>query len=537
MLSGGALNITAASVSSDGKIQGGTLGINTGELANNGRLQGDNGTTLTLSGTLTNNASGEIVSRDGLTVTTPVLFNYGLIQGGGETRVTASSQARNDGKLLSGARLTLGTPQFGGAGWLQATDLILNAANATNNGTWVADRATLTGSTFTSQGTTQAGQLTVNYNQLTNSGTLLGNTQLTVNADQVTQRTGGKLLSGGNLWLQSKGLDAVGQLVSLGDLTLQLTNAFTSKTAVAAGKTLTINSAGDIDNRNVLQGQAVNLNAGGQLSNNGQITTGSGASTLSGSAVALNAAGSVQGGGDITVASRGNITVDGFTGTRGSLTLSAPGSIVNTALLYAANNLALYADSIINQRGDIMAGDNLWMQRDAAGNANSQVVNTSGNIETQNGDIALKTANLRNERAGLTSTTTTTNSSSTYDWVGQATVDIPASILGLDTLIQDKYSTYTHDGSGTCGGVPCFMYEDTHYYYKPIAGYETRKFALNQTAQVVNAEGGSARIASGRNLTIAAENLNNQASTILANNDITLAGNTLNNQSYQTDLY
>jgi len=537
MLSGGALNITAASVSSDGKIQGGTLGINTGELANNGRLQGDNGTTLTLSGTLTNNASGEIVSRDGLTVTTPVLFNYGLIQGGGETRVTASSQARNDGKLLSGARLTLGTPQFGGAGWLQATDLILNAANATNNGTWVADRATLTGSTFTSQGTTQAGQLTVNYNQLTNSGTLLGNTQLTVNADQVTQRTGGKLLSGGNLWLQSKGLDAVGQLVSLGDLTLQLTNAFTSKTAVAAGKTLTINSAGDIDNRNVLQGQAVNLNAGGQLSNNGQITTGSGASTLSGSAVALNAAGSVQGGGDITVASRGNITVDGFTGTRGSLTLSAPGSIVNTALLYAANNLALYADSIINQRGDIMAGDNLWMQRDAAGNANSQVVNTSGNIETQNGDIALKTANLRNERAGLTSTTTTTNFSSTYDWVGQATVDIPASILGLDTLIQDKYSTYTHDGSGTCGGVPCFMYEDTHYYYKPIAGYETRKFALNQTAQVVNAEGGSARIASGRNLTIAAENLNNQASTILANNDITLAGNTLNNQSYQSGTY
>ncbi|WP_416241449.1 hemagglutinin repeat-containing protein [Enterobacter asburiae] len=536
LLSGGALNVTAASVTSDGRMQGSTLGITTGALTNGGRLQGDNGATLALSGTLTNSSGGEIVSRDGLTLTTPALFNYGLIQGGGETRVTASSQARNDGRLLSGARLTLGTPQFTGTGWLQATDLILNAANATNGGTWVADRATLTGSTFASQGTTQAGQLTVNYGQLNNSGTLLGNAQLNINADQVTQSAGGRLLSGGNLWLQSRGLDLTGQLVSLGDLTLQLTNAFTSRTAVAAGRTLTISSGGDIDNRSVLQGQAVNLSAGGQLSNNGQITTGGGTSTLSGSSVALNAAGTVQGGGDITVASRSNITVDGFTGTRGSLTLSAPGSIVNTALLYAANNLALYADSITNRRGDIMAGNNLWMQRDAAGNANSQVVNTSGNIETQGGDITVKTASLLNQRDGLTSTTTT-SASPAYGWVGQATVDIPVSVLGIDTLVRDKYSTYTHDGSGTCGGVPCFLYEDTHYYYKPITGYETRKYALNQIAQVVNAEGGSARISSGRNLTITAAELNNQASAILANSNITLAGNTLNNQSYQSGTY
>nr|WP_269473766.1 hemagglutinin repeat-containing protein [Enterobacter asburiae] len=536
LLSGGALNVTAASVTSDGKMQGSTLGITTGALTNGGRLQGDNGATLALSGTLTNSSGGEIVSRDGLTLTTPALFNYGLIQGGGETRVTASSQARNDGRLLSGARLTLGTPQFTGTGWLQATDLILNAANATNGGTWVADRATLTGTTFASQGTTQAGQLTVNYGQLNNSGTLLGNAQLNIDADQVTQSAGGRLLSGGNLWLQSRGLDLTGQLVSLGDLTLQLTNAFTSRTAVAAGRTLTISSGGDIDNRSVLQGQAVNLSAGGQLSNNGQITTGGGTSTLSGSSVALNAAGAVQGGGDITVASRSNITVDGFTGTRGSLTLSAPGAIVNTALLYAANNLALFADSITNRRGDIMAGNNLWMQRDAAGNANSQVVNTSGNIETQNGDITVKTASLLNQRDGLTSTTTT-SASPAYGWVGQATVDIPVSVLGIDTLVRDKYSTYTHDGSGTCGGVPCFLYEDTHYYYKPITGYETRKYALNQIAQVVNAEGGSARISSGRNLTITAAELNNQASAILANSNITLAGNTLNNQSYQSGTY
>ncbi|EOX3826776.1 contact-dependent inhibition toxin CdiA [Enterobacter quasiroggenkampii] len=520
LLSGGALNITAASVASDGKMQGSTLGITTGALTNNGRLQGDNGATLALSGTLTNNSGGEIVSRDALTLTTPALFNYGLIQGGGETRVTASSQARNDGRLLSGARLTLGTPQFTGTGWLQATDLILNAANATNGGTWVADRATLTGTNFASQGTTQAGQLTVNYSQLNNSGTLLGNTQLNIGADQVTQSAGGKLLSGGNLWLQSRGLDLTGQLVSLGDLTLQLTNAFTSRTAVAAGRTLTINSGGDIDNRSVLQGQAVNLNAGGQLSNNGQITTGGGASTLSGSRVALNGAGSVQGGGDITVASRSNITVDGFTGTRGSLTLSAPGAIVNTALLYAANNLALFADSITNQRGDIMAGNNLWMQRDAAGNANSQVVNTSGNIETQNGDITIRTGSLLNEREGISETRSYQAATGSPAASGATSISVKVTDLPPDEWGY-IYTIYSGAGGGNIYSIVA-----------PMPSGAVQRYLVGSTVVNVTATGGAARIAANRDLTIDAATLNNRAGYLLAGNGMNLSGNSLNNQSW-----
>ncbi|RAY85181.1 Contact-dependent inhibition of growth factor CdiA [Enterobacter cloacae] len=528
LLSGGALNVTAASVTSEGKMQGSTLGITTGALTNNGRLQGDNGATLALSGTLTNSSGGEIVSRDALTLTTPALFNYGLIQGGGETRVTASSQARNDGRLLSGARLTLGTPQFTGTGWLQATDLILNAANATNGGTWVADRATLTGTNFASQGTTQAGQLTVNYSQLNNSGTLLGNAQLNINADQVTQSAGGRLLSGGNLWLQSRGLDLTGQLVSLGDLTLQLTNAFTSRTAVAAGRTLTISSGGDIDNRSVLQGQAVSLNAGGQLSNSGQITTGGGASTLSGSSVALNAAGSVQGGGDITVASRSNITVDGFTGTRGSLTLSAPGSIVNTALLYAANNLALFADSITNQRGDIMAGNNLWMQRDAAGNANSQVVNTSGNIETQNGDIAIRTGHLLNTRDGL-SVNSWTETSQLAENVGDATIELL--VLSLPSTSYRISNTKTKGYRNCTCAIEYDIYSSS---FVPTAESSQMRFAGSVVHLDVSASGGAGRIASGRDLVINAGTLENKSSQILSERNASLSGSQLNNESYQS---
>ncbi|MBJ9265511.1 hemagglutinin repeat-containing protein [Citrobacter freundii] len=533
MLSGGALDLTAASVTNEGKIQGATLGMTTGALTNSGRLQGDNGATLSLSGDLINQASGEIVSRKGLSLSTPVLSNYGLMQGGGETHLNATTRALNDGKLLSGAGLTLTTAQYSGAGWLQATNLILNATTATNDGNWLADSATLAGTRFTNQGTAQAGQLSVKYEQLTNNGTLLGNSQLSVNASEVNQNAAGKLFSGGDLSVESRGLGALGQVVALGNLTLKLVNGFTAQSAFAAGKTLTITSDGAIDNRSVLQGQSLNLAAGGQLSNNGQITTGNGASHLSGSNVALNAAGTLQGGGDITLTSRGNISVAGFTGTRGSLTLNAPGAIVNTALLYAANNLALYANTITNQRGDILAGNNLWMQRDAAGNANSEVVNTSGNIETQNGDITIKTGHLLNQRDGLKTNQTQIAGANNIPGIGDATIKVDISELPSGSYGVNGYSYTTESGACNAHGA-CSYHHYYQYYYAPFKDTATQKFISSQVKTEVSSSGGAARISSGRNLSIGANTLDNAASTILANNNIDLSGSTLNNQSWQS---
>ncbi|WP_167817551.1 hemagglutinin repeat-containing protein [Citrobacter tructae] len=531
MLSGGALDLTAASVTNDGKIQGATLGMTTGALTNSGRLQGDNGATLSLSGDLINQASGEIVSRQGLTLSTPVLSNYGLMQGGGETHLNATTRALNDGKLLSGAGMTLTTAQYSGAGWLQATNLILNAATATNDGNWLADSATLAGTRFTNQGTAQAGQLSVKYVQLTNNGTLLGNSQLSVNASEVNQNAAGKLFSGGDLSVESRGLGALGQVVALGNLTLRLVNDFTAQSAFAAGKTLTITSDGAIDNRSVLQGQSLNLAAGGQLSNNGQITTGNGVSYFSGDSVALNAAGTLQGGGDITLTSRGNISVAGFTGTRGSLTLNAPGAIVNTALLYAANNLALYANTITNQRGDILAGNNLWMQRDAAGNANSEVVNTSGNIETQNGDITIKTGHLLNQRDGLVvSNGKTEDLTQQYAWLNESFADIPLSELKLGT----DYG-YIVNRSCSGGGSPGHGASPDCYNIavpKAMKNSPAKEIAISRSTLSVSANGGAGRISSSRGMVIQAGHLENSASTLLAGGDMHLSGTTLQNQSW-----
>lgn len=124
--------------------------MTSGALTNSGRLQGDNGATLSLSGDLINQSLGDC-QPPWADAFTPVLSNYGLMQSGGETHLNATTRALNDGKLLSGAGMTLTTPLYSGAGWLQATNLILNATTATNGGSWLADSATLTGNNFTNQ--------------------------------------------------------------------------------------------------------------------------------------------------------------------------------------------------------------------------------------------------------------------------------------------------------------------------------------------------------------------------------------------------
>jgi filamentous hemagglutinin len=510
----------------------GTLDVTAGSLINSGRLQSGSDTTLTLAGNLTNNASGDIVSGRGLAVTTPSMLNYGLIQGSGETRLDATTVAQNDGKVLSDGRLTLATAEYTGTGLLQATNLILNAVSNTGSGKLVADQMTLTGDTFTNQGTTQAGELALNYRQITNNGTLLGTSKLTVNATQLDQSASGKLFSGGDLFVGASGLNALGQMVALGNLTLQLANAFTAQTALAAGQTLSITSDGAIDNQSVMQGQAVNLAAGGQLTNNGQITTGSGSSTLSGSQVVLNAGSSIQGGGDVTLASRGNITANGFVGSLGNLTLSAPGSLINTAMLYAANNMSLYANSITNQRGNILAGNNLLMQRDAAGNANSNITNTSGTIETQRGDISIKTGRLLNTREGL----------SVQQNVIQNSAITPASLITVKAEDLPEYGVLVKHWEKTTGGSEGpngsgkTTESYTRYIYVPGANYTTRDIIASQTQITVNSTGGPASIRSGRNIIGNINALDNQASNIYANGNITLSGGSLNNASYQAGL-
>ncbi|WP_210512454.1 hemagglutinin repeat-containing protein [Pantoea ananatis] len=523
LLSAGKISLQSASLNNLGRIQGSDLQINTGALDNAGRLQGDNNLLLSATGHLTNAANGTLVSQNALTLTTPDLYNYGLIQGAGGT-VNATNSATNNGRLLAGGALTFTTPQLVNNGWLQAGQLTLNASGLTNNGTLLADQqGTLNGTNFQNQGMAQGGNLAVNYQNLGNSGTVLGTGQLNVNAAQVNLAGSGRLFSGGGLTLVSNGFDQFGQVVALGDVLVNLANSFVSHNTLAAGNRLTLNSNGSLENQSTMQGQGVTLNAGGDLTNNGQITTGGADSSLTGNSIAMNGAGSLQGGGNVTLNSRSDVTLDGFTGTLGNLTISTPGRLVNTALLYAGQNLYLFANSIRNQRGDILAGNSLWMQRDGAGNANGEVINTSGTIETQGGDININTGHLLNTRDGYQ----VTNISHQYD--NGSSDHIQRNMSDFSTKDYVTWTDfYTHGDS---------QLTDNYYWWALNKDQWQQKVLIGDRTTSIIANGGAARIASGHNLNIYGGTLENLASILLANVNVTIHGGSLNNSSANSGTY
>lgn len=518
LLTGGKLALQAGDISNSGQIQGADTQINASTLTNSGRLQGDNALTLTLLSALTNQANGIILSQNSLSITAPSLHNDGTIQGNGATTLSGAVQVRNNGKILSGNDLTLSTPDYIGTGWLQATNLVLNVAKLASNGTVMAEnQATFTGNSLTNGGTFQAARLIVNMQTVTNSGTLLGHQGLSINASTINNESG-SLFSGGDLLAETVSLSGVGQIVSLGNLTLKLVNSWTSQGVVASNKQLSVSTQGDITNNATLQGGGITLNAAGKLTNNGQLTAGGGTTSLSGSQIAMNASGTLQAGGDVSLTSQGNIILDGFTGTAGNLLLNAAGSIVNTALLYAGNNLSLFADSIENRFGDMLAGNNLVMQKDASGAANSSILNASGSIETVNGDITINTADLLNTRDGLKVNTTYQEFMPT----DQSQLNVSFISMGKENL-------------GIASDTLCSGGQNTHcttyYWLVPTFTSDEKTVLVNQRETTVTANGGAARIASGGNLTVNAGTLTNESSYLLANGDISLSGQTLNNTS------
>ncbi|EPZ6879708.1 hemagglutinin repeat-containing protein, partial [Escherichia coli] len=326
-----------------------------------------------------------------------------------------------------------------------------------------------------------------------------------------------------------------GQVVATGDVTLKLIAALTNHGTLAAGKTLSVTSQNAITNGGVMQGDAMVLGAGEAFTNNGTLTAGKGNSVFSAQRLFLNAPGSLQAGGDVSLNSRSDITISGFTGTAGSLTMNVAGTLLNSALIYAGNNLKLFTDRLHNQHGDILAGNSLWVQKDASGGANTEIINTSGNIETHQGDIVVRTGHLLNQREGFSATTTTRTNPSSIQGMGNALVDIPLSLLPDGSYGYFTREVENQHGTPCNGHGACNITMDTLYYYAPFADSATQRFLSSQNiTTVTGADNPAGRIASGRNLSVEAERLENRASFILANGDIALSGRELSNQSWQT---
>lgn len=537
LLSAGVLTLKADSVTNDGQLQGNATTITAGQLTNGGHLQGET-LMLAAAGGVNNRSGGVLMSRNALNVSTATLSNQGTIQGGGGVSLNATDRLQNDGKILSGSNLTLTAQVLAntGSGLVQAATLLLDVVNTVNGGrVLVTGSADVKGTTLNNTGTLQGADLLVNYHTFSNSGTLLGTAGLGVKGSSLLQNGTGRLYSAGNLLLDAQDFSGQGQVVATGDVTLKLIAALTNHGTLAAGKTLSVTSQNAITNGGVMQGDAMVLGAGEAFTNNGTLTAGKGNSVFSAQRLFLNAPGSLQAGGDVSLNSRSDITISGFTGTAGSLTMNVAGTLLNSALIYAGNNLKLFTDRLHNLHGDILAGNSLWIQKDASGGANTEIINTSGNIETHQGDIVVRTGHLLNQREGFSATTTTRTNPSSIQGMGNALVDIPLSLLPDGSYGYFTREVENQHGTPCNGHGACNITMDTLYYYAPFADSATQRFLSSQNiTTVTGADNPAGRIASGRNLSAEAERLENRASFILANGDIALSGRELSNQSWQT---
>ncbi|WP_172901802.1 hemagglutinin repeat-containing protein, partial [Escherichia coli] len=187
------------------------------------------------------------------------------------------------------------------------------------------------------------------------------------------------------------------------------------------------------------------------------------------------------------------------------------GTLLNSALIYAGNNLKLFTDRLHNQHGDILAGNSLWVQKDSSGTANSEIINRSGNIETTRGDITMNTAHLLNS----------------WDAISASHEVIPGSSHGVISPVPENnrwWGVVRHDGVEYLAV----------YWGKGATVPDEYRIRTGDTDTVtVSASGHAARISGGADMHIRAGRLDNEASFILAGGSMTLSGDTLNNQGWQ----
>ncbi|MBA0186916.1 hemagglutinin repeat-containing protein [Pectobacterium odoriferum] len=552
LVSGGELNLTAHAITNRGQVQGSTLTLGAESLTNHGTLRGDRALDATVADQFTNAPQARLSSDGTLnvqaaaldnqgdinaantTLTGNTLTNGGTVQGTAALQLDATDRIVNQqtGQLLSDGTTTLNAAAVDNHGWLQGRGLVLNTAQLTQQGSLMAqDKLTLNIPQWVNHGLVQAGELEIIADELDNHGTLLGLTKLALQTQRLINRQGAKLYSAQDLRLKTQELQQDGQLVALGNLSAELTGPLIFTQTMAAGQQLALNVAGDLDQRGTLQGQSVQLTSTGTLTNQGRILAGGGESRISAKDIVQLEAGSVQAGGNLALVSDNTLNNKGLIGTTGDLLIQAGSVLHNSSMLYAGGNMRLLSDSLTNVFGTILAGNSLWVQRDVQGNASTSLLNSSGTIETQSGDITINTGRLTNQREGLVVTESN---------IGVSSQDIkPAGTTLVYTPEQLNYV-----------GVGYYERDDYSYEWRCVdeytwchqvvwtlamqAGYEKKEFLISEKSITVESHHPASEIKSAENLLISANELTNTASTISARKNINLEGETLNNVSFQS---
>jgi filamentous hemagglutinin len=243
-----------------------------------------------------------------------------------------------------------------------------------NSGLFTLHLDSLTGA---GGGITGLGSGDWNFGAVDGLGRAQLNEALTYTSDSLTLRSGDRLASSTALVLNLGSLSNGGELLSDGDLTLNLTGDLFNSGRLSAQKKLGI-TAHDISQNGGRMGAGtdIRLDLSGTLDNFGYLTA------------------------------RQNLRIDaaqidnrGTLGAQGKVNLTATGGITNgaDALLFSGGDMTLRASSLLNRYGDLYSVGNLSFA--GIGDSQAQSLrNLSGTIESE-GNISLYAASLENAKA------------------------------------------------------------------------------------------------------------------------------------------
>ncbi|RLM21386.1 filamentous hemagglutinin, partial [Brenneria alni] len=356
-------------------------------------------------GELTNRNSGEkggLIGQGAMTLAADALTNnHGLILAGNAFSLTGGQLDNAAGQLVSADALTLSLSE----GLTNQSGLIQGGSVA----------LATQGQTFNNQSGTlnSLGTLTLNSGELNNQGgTLAAKGGFDLVAVDLDNRGGGRVIGESNTRLHTGNLqNGDGQIQSVGNLLLDNATGAVDNVSglIRSGANLTLNAI-NLVNQNTqgvnqgLEGQTVNLNTGGlnnqsgsiladnalTISNNGELNNSAGALASSGTLKAsgsglnlINRDGVVKAGeqldiradnvdgsgqllslGDMTLHSNQSFTHSGTTIANGDFTLSTPGDITNSGRLLAGRKFDLHGGNLTNTAGgEINAGQN-WLNVD-----------------------------------------------------------------------------------------------------------------------------------------------------------------------------
>ncbi|WP_163134872.1 DUF6862 domain-containing protein, partial [Agarivorans sp. Alg241-V36] len=481
----GATVDVVGSINNSGEIQtAGVLNLEAANLYNNGSLSG-HGLVVDVTGVADNRANADIQSTNGLLIDAQSIKNSGHIAATNDITFNSSSDFTQLGSVHSFGSITAnaGSALTNSGEILANDDIKLNASGKLLN-----------------TGELEAGRdinLVSSANAVVNQGDVIANRNLSITSYQSINNQN-KLNAKNNLSLLSN----TGTLVNSGDviadkaLSLTTQGSLTLQGGISAGTDLSLNTNGNIVNNASLQaGRDINL-ASQNFTNNSTVNAGE----------------------DLVISANGSITNNGALVSGQDMELSASNINNVSSLLYAGRNMALYTtNSINNTYGDILANNNLVMQRSASGGANNLVKNSSGTIQTINGDITINTQHLLNQREVF--------DIDTYTSSGE---DAPASITldyGEESFPDVQVNNHTQNGSGDRS--------DKHYQSVSATGGMSFTKDGDVNRVIVSNSSSSGQIIAGRNMSINAATVDNFYSLIHANGNLALTGNTLANLSAQ----